>query len=220
VQGVVEQVAADFEPANGYRVAGAFDTVGATRARLEAGATADVAIVSAPVADALEATGVLIRGSVRPLGRVGMGLAIRDGATAPEIGSVEAFRDALLQARSVAYTDPAAGGTGGIYFAGLLQRLGLADAVAAKAVLARGGHDVAGRVARGEAELGVTIISEIAAVPGARLGAPLPAALQNYTRYCAARPATGRHRAAAEQLVQALMSAAPLWTAAGFERMD
>lgn len=217
VQGVVEQVAAAFERTTGGRVELVFNTVGATHARIEAGEVADLAIVSVPAAQALDGAGALVPGSIRALGRVGMGLAIRDGACAPQIESVDAFRSALLRARSVAFTDPAAGGTGGIYFSNLLQRLGLADAVGAKAVLARGGHDVAGRVARGEAEIGVTIISEIAAVPGAVLSAPLPAELQTYTTYCAARPVTSRNRAAAEHFVRDLTDASALWSAAGFE---
>jgi molybdate transport system substrate-binding protein len=221
VQGVVEAVAAGFQSATGRRVDLVFNTVGATRAKIEAGEAADLAIVSAPAAAALDTAGALVPGSVRMLGRVGMGLALRQGAAAPIVDSAEAFQSVLREARSVAYTDPAAGGTGGIYFATLLQRLGLTEVVGAKAVLARGGHDVAGRVARGEAEIGVTIISEIAAVPGASLGAPLPAALQTYTSYCAVLPATGTSRAAAGEFVDALRSptAAPLWTAAGFERL-
>jgi molybdate transport system substrate-binding protein len=217
VQGVVEQVATDFQNATGCRVTLTFNTVGATRAKIEAEEAADLAIVSAPVAAVLDAAGALVASSIRPLGRVGMGLAIRQGAAAPRIDSVEAFKIALRQAGSVAYTDPAAGGTGGIYFSKLLQQLGLAESVGVKAVLARGGHDVAGRVARGEAEIGVTIISEIAAVPGVALGAPLPAELQTYTTYCAALPATCVNREGAEQFVAALEGAGALWVAAGFE---
>jgi molybdate transport system substrate-binding protein len=221
VQGVVEPVAAGFAREAACRMDLVFNTVGATRAKIEAGEAADLVIVSRQAAQALQAAGALPGGS-RALGRVGMGLAVRAGAPAPDIASVDAFRNALLQARSVAYTNPAAGGTGGIYFAELLQRLGLADAIRTKAVLASGGHDVAARVARGEAAIGVTIISEIAAVPGAGLGAPLPAELQNYTTYVAALPATSRDRTLAERFIGRLThaSAAELWRAAGFEPAD
>lgn len=218
VQGVVEQVAASFSRETGCRVELVFKTAGAIRARMEAGDLADLVIVSSPVAQALQAGG-LLAGSGHVLGRVGMGLAVRAGAPVPDIATVEGFRHALMQAGSVAYTDPAAGGTGGIYFAKLLDRLGLAAAVAAKAVLATGGHDVAGRVARGEAEIGVTIVSEIAAVPGAALGAMLPSELQNYTAYVAALPARSGNPSVAERLVGRLKdpSAMNLWAAAGFE---
>lgn len=219
VQGVVEQVAAAFERTAGCRLIMSFNTVGATRDKLAAGEAADLGLVSAPVADGLLASGTLVAGSVRPLGRVGMGLTVPEGASAPRIDTVEAFCAALRQARSVAYTDPAAGGTGGIYFSKLLERLDLARVVAPKAVLAKGGHDVAGRVARREAAIGITIISEIAAVPGAVLGAPLPAELQNYTTYVAGVPATAQNRAAAERFVEALRGpdTVALWRAAGFE---
>ena len=219
VQGVVEPVAAAFGRETGRRMELAFNTVGATRARIAAGEAADLVIISSQAAETLQAA---LPHGAHVLGRVGMGLAVRDGAQAPDIASVDAFRQTLLAARSLAYTDPAAGGTGGIYFANLLQRLGLADAIRPKAVLATGGHDVARRVASGAAEIGVTIISEIAAVPGATLAAPLPAELQTYTTYVAAVPATSRDRALAERLIRTLTGASvsALWTAAGFEPPD
>jgi molybdate transport system substrate-binding protein len=217
VQGALTQLAERFGRDTGIRVDLLFNTAGATRAKLEAGEAAELAIISAPVVQALEAAGVLA--GATPLGRVGMGVTVHPAATAPDVSTVDAFRAALLKAASVAYVDPSAGGTGGIYVAGLLQRLGLADAVRPKAVLTGGGLDVARRVADGEAELGLTIVSEILAVPAARFAAPLPEELQNYITYVAAIPSRCRAPAPARRLLNALTDAdaRPVWSASGFE---
>jgi molybdate transport system substrate-binding protein len=106
-----------------------------------------------------------------------VGLAVRAGAPKPDIGSVEALRRALLQARSIAYSD----GPSGAYVAGLLSTLGIAAAVAAKLKLTSG--PVAELVARGEAELGMQQIIAILPVAGAELVGPLPAELQNVIIY-------------------------------------
>jgi molybdate transport system substrate-binding protein len=110
-----------------------------------------------------------------------VGLAVRTGAPQPDIGSVDALRRALMQARSIAYSD----GPSGAYVAGLLDKLGIADAVAAKVKLTSG--PVAELVARGEAELGMQQIVAILPVAGAQLVGPLPAELQNVIVYAAGR---------------------------------
>jgi molybdate transport system substrate-binding protein len=130
---------------------------------------------------------------------------VKQGAPRPEIGSVEDFKRALLQARSVAYIDPAAGGSSGIYLDQLLTRLGIADAVKPKAVLVPGGL-VAERVVNGEAEIGVHQISEILAVEGATLVGPLPPEIQNYTVYAAGVGATARQPEAARAFLELLRS--------------
>jgi molybdate transport system substrate-binding protein len=107
-------------------------------------------------------------------------VALRAGSTKPDIGSIEAFKHALLAARSIVYTDPAVGGASGIHFEKVLDRLGIAKEIKAKSILnARAATTPnAEIVARGEAELGIQLISEIVFVPGAELLGPLPAELQ------------------------------------------
>ena len=100
-------------------------------------------------------------GSVTDLGRTVTGVAVREGAPVPDISTPEAFKQALLKAKTVAYTDPKAGGSGGIMFAALLERLGIADAVNKKAVLGKRGAEVAASIAEGRAEIGTTFISEV-----------------------------------------------------------
>jgi molybdate transport system substrate-binding protein len=113
------------------------------------------------------------------------GLAIRDGTAAPDITTLEKFRAALLAARSVAYTDPKTGGAFGTYFAKELERLGILEAVKAKAVLRRGSHEIVKAVASGDAEVGVTFISTIVSTPGLRVAGPLPPPLLGMERFSA-----------------------------------
>ena len=114
-----------------------------------------------------------------------MGVAIKEGAAVPDIKTVDAFKRMLLAAKSVAYIDPKAGGSSGIYFDKLLDRLGIGDQVRPKAKLKQGGY-VAELVVSGEAEVAIHQISEIVPVKGAVLVGPLPADVQNYTSYSAA----------------------------------
>ena len=118
---------------------------------------------------------------------------VRSGAPKPDIGSVEAFKKALLEAKSVAYIDPASGGSSGIYIAGLLDKLGIADQIKPKAKLKKGGY-VADLIVSGEAELGIHQISEIVPVKEVTLVGPLPAEIQNYTIYAAGVGAGARDR--------------------------
>ena len=174
-----------FERATGHKVRMDFGTAGQIQARLREGARPDVVIVTSTVVAELEKAGTVAPGSAADLGRTGIGVAVREGAAAPDISSVDAFRRALLAARAVAYIDPAAGGTSGKHFAGVLARLGIENEIRAKAVLVPGGY-AAERVARGEADIVVHQISEILPVKGVRLVGPLPPELQLYTTYTAA----------------------------------
>ena len=121
----------------------------------------------------------------------------------PDISSVDAFKKALLAAKSVAYIDPAAGGSSGIYVSGLLDRLGIAGEVKPKAKLIHGGA-VAEHIAKGEAEVGIHQISEILPVKGITLVGPLPADIQNYTVYAVGVSANAKQTEAAKALIKAL----------------
>lgn len=180
---VVLALAPEFEQQmGGDTVTVATDTAGGVLRRAEAGEAFDVVVLTPAGLAELAAKGKVAAGTAMDLARVGIGAAVKAGAPRPDIGSVDAFRRALLEAPSVAYIDPATGGSSGIYIAQLLQRLGIADAVRAKTVLVPGGL-VAERVARGEAAIGLQQISELLAVPGVALVGPLPAEVQIYTVY-------------------------------------
>jgi len=191
----------------GHAVKAEFATAGAIQEKLKAGAKPDVVIVPAGVLAELEKSGAVAAGSGAALGEVRIGVAVREGAPLPDISSVEAFRRALLAAKSVAYLDPARGGTSGRHFAGVLAKLGIEDAVKAKAVLVPGGY-AAEKIVSGEAELCVHQISEILPVQGVRLVGPLPPELQLVTTYSAGIVAGSPNAEAARQWIEYLGSPA------------
>ena len=196
-----------FEQRSGHTAAIDNATVGVLVRRIEGGEAFDVAVLSPAAVDGLIAKGKIAAGTRKPLAKVGVGVVVKAGAPKPDIATVDAFKRALLAASSVAYIDPAAGGSSGIYIAKLLEELGVADAVNAKAKLIQGGA-VADHIAAGEAALGLHQISEILPVKGATLVGPLPAPLQHYTVYAAGISSVARDRAAAQALIDHLASPA------------
>ena len=144
--------------------------------------------------------GKIASGSAANLARTSVGVAVKDGAPKPDIGTVAAFKAALLAAGKVAYIDPAAGGSSGIYFDKLLDSMGIGAQVRAKAVLVQGGL-VAEKLVKGEADLAIHQISEILAVKGATLVGPLPSEIQNYTVYTGGLSATAGQPDAAKALL-------------------
>ena len=181
---VVLALVPDFEKQTGHKVTVENETVGALTKRIEGGEGFDLAVLTPGAVDNLTGKGKFAAGSRTNLARVGVGVVVKDGTPKPDISSVDAFKKSLLAAKSVAYIDPAAGGSSGIYVSGLLDKLGIGAEVKAKAKLIHGGA-VAEHIAKGEAELGIHQISEILPVKGVRLVGPLPPELQKYTVYVA-----------------------------------
>jgi molybdate transport system substrate-binding protein len=219
VEAMVAGLGREFERASGHTLELAFNTAGALRDRFKNGERADLIILSQSIIGELARLGLVVPDSVADLGRTVTGVIVREGASRPDIATPEAFKQALLDARSVAYTDPQAGGSGGIMFAGLLNKLGIAEEVNRKAVLGKRGAAVAQSVADGRAELGTTFISEVLPVKGVQVVGPLPGELHNTNTYTAAIPAGGANREAAAALLRALTDPATRarWNAAGLE---
>ncbi len=179
---IVLAITPEFEKQTGHKLIVDNDTAGALQRRILGGEAFDVAVVTPAVIGELADKGKIVAGTPVNLARTAVGVAVKDGAAQPDIKTVESFKAALLAAAKVAYIDPAAGGSSGIYFSKLLETMGIADAVRAKAVLVPGGL-VAQRLVTGEADLAIHQISEILAVKGATLVGPLPREIQNYTTY-------------------------------------
>jgi molybdate transport system substrate-binding protein len=179
---IVLAITPEFEKQTGHKLIVDNDTAGALQRRILGGEAFDVAVVTPAVIRELADNGKIVAGTPVNLARTAVGVAVKDGAAQPDIKTVESFKAALLAAAKVAYIDPAAGGSSGIYFSKLLETMGIADAVRAKAVLVPGGL-VAQRLVTGEADLAIHQISEILAVKGATLVGPLPREIQNYTTY-------------------------------------
>jgi molybdate transport system substrate-binding protein len=219
VRGLIAQIIEDYSAKTGQKFDFTIGTTGQLRSVITSGQHADLIIVSVPLMAELEQTGKLMPGSRAELGRVGIGVAIREGAGVPDVATPEAFKQALVAAKSVAYTDPAEGGTSGIYFNALTERLGIADAIKQKAVLTKGGREAAIEVAEGRAEMAIIFVSEAIAVKGVKVAGLLPPTLQDYSAYSAAIPASSTDAAAARAFIAALTSAAMAerWRSNGFE---
>ena len=182
---VVQAVALDFERSTSHKVHISNDTAGNLVRRIEQGEAFDVVILTPSGLQALAEKQLLRPETITSLGHVGVGVAVKKGLAHPPLVTEEDFIRLLHTAQRVAYIDPASGGSSGIYLDGLFRRLGLQDMLAGKAVLVKGGL-VAEKLVTGEADLAIHQISEILAVGGAELVGPLPAKLQNYTRYAGA----------------------------------
>jgi molybdate transport system substrate-binding protein len=219
VRGLIAQIIDDYSHQTGQKFDFTIGTTGQLRTLIASGQPADLIIVSTTLMGELEKTGKLTPGSRADLGRVGIGVAVRDGATMPDISTPDALKRTLVEARSVAYTNPAEGGTSGIFFAGLTERLGIGDTIRSKAILTRGGREAAIEVAEGRAEMAIVFVSEAAAVKGVKLAGALPEPLQDYSAYAAAIPASSTDAAAARAFIAALASPAMAqrWRANGFE---
>jgi len=220
VRDVLEAVGAQFKSATGLSASFEFSTAGQVRSKVEADEAVDIAIASSGIVSELVKAGKAAEST--NLGRIGLAVAIREGAPPIDISTPEALIRTLLAARAVTYTNPSAGGTAGLYFAGLLQKLGIADDVNKRAVLSSGGRDAAEKVANGDAELGITFPSEINSVKGATVGGMFPAALQNYVIYAAMIPATAKNAEIARAYLGMLAAASAKahWEHAGFEQLS
>ena len=200
---VLTDMLADFEKETGHKVTVQNDTAGALSQRLRTGEAFDIVILPTTNLDALAAEGRVSDDSITPFGKVGVGVVVALSAPQPNIGSVEGLRRTLLDARSVAYIDPASGGTSGIYVAKLFQHLGIASQMQPKSVLVRGGLS-ADRVANGEAEIALQQASELRLVPSVKFAGMLPAAVQNWTVCAGALSPAARSKDAALTLMAAL----------------
>jgi molybdate transport system substrate-binding protein len=179
-RGFVEPLAATLP---GHAVKLDFQTMGKLQQSLAAGQSADLLIVTSEVLERLEKDGKVPAGKGVPLARVGIGVAVREGATLPDISTPEAMRRTLLAAKSVVYINPKTG-TSGKYVEDMFSKLGVLENMKSKATLVDSGYAVE-PVGRGEVELGIHQISEILPVKGVRLVGPLPAEFQRYTVYVA-----------------------------------
>jgi molybdate transport system substrate-binding protein len=219
MKAVVLELVPQFEKETGHKAEVDNDTAGGLAKRIEGGEAFDLAVITPGVIGDLAKTGKVVGDSRANVARVGVGVVVKEGAPVPDIGNVDAFKRALIAAKSVAYIDPASGGSSGIYLTGLFDKLGIAADIKPKAKLKQGGY-VAELIANGEAELGLHQISEILPVKGVKLVGPLPAEIQNYTTYAAAVGTEAKQPDAARALIKLLTgsSAESVLKARGMER--
>ena len=214
----LDELAQQFERATGDKLTIGYSLIADIRKRILEGESADVIILSRPVMDELQKQDKFAAGSIVNVAGTAVSVAARAGAPKPDITSVDAFKSLLLAAKSIVYADPAKGGASGVYFARVLDRLGIAEQMKAKTILVPGAQ-AADVVAKGEAELGVGQASEIVPVTGAQLVGPLPGEYASMTVFTAGIGAGSKAPDAAKALIQFLTgpSAAPVFKSKGFE---
>src|SRR5262252_8411615 len=212
----LEQLAPAFEKATEHKLVFTFGAAIPLKAEIEKGATFDLAVLTTAGVDDLIKQGKLVGATRTALANSGAGVAVRKSAAKPDISTVDAFKSALLNAKSVAYVEQ--GGTG-IYLKALLQRLGIADALKDKVRLLPPENPAAHAIANGEAEIGMTQISEILPYDGAELVGPFPKEIQLTTSFAAAVGVNARQAEAANALIKFLTtpSAAPVFRAKGLD---
>ena len=133
--------------------------------------------------DGLVKDNKVMAGSRISLARASIGVSVKAGSASPDLSTEEAFKKAMMAAKSISYVNPEAGGTSGTYMDGLFKKMGIGDSMHAKVVWGYQGSQVAQAVADGKAEIGITFISEMAPNKGVKIAGPLPASIQNATAW-------------------------------------
>jgi molybdate transport system substrate-binding protein len=214
----LDELAPMFEKATGNKLDIGYGLIADWKMRILAGESGDVIILSRPAMEELQKQDKFVAGGLVNIAGTPVAVAARAGAPKPDITSVDAFKHALLDARAIAYADPAKGGASGVYFAHVLERLGIAEQLKGKTILVPGAQ-APEVVARGEAELGVAQASEIVAVAGAQLVGPLPGELASMTVFTAAIGVGSKTPEVAKELIEFLTGAeaASRFKVKGFE---
>jgi len=185
-EGPVSALVPEFIRASGHEVDVEFSTVGALKDRFIGGEKADAIALSTVVLEALEKEGRFVPSSRIEFGRAACGVAVRDGLLMPNISTTEGFKRMLKFAGSIAATDPAQGGSSGIYLMKLFERLGIADEMKEKMVLGKAGRDVGHLVLTGQAEIGITFTSEFIPIEGLKVVGNFPKEYEFVNAYGAA----------------------------------
>lgn len=204
-KGVMEDVVPRFEHATGHTLVITFATTGGAVKRVQEGEAADLVLIPRQGIDGLVKDGKASADGVTNIATSGISVAVRKGAPKPDISSPEAFKRALIAAKSITYSNPAAGGASGIHFSKVLERLGIAEEMKSKTVfLSAALGSVADLVANGEAEIAVQQLQELLPVAGVEVVGPLPGDLQSHIVFAAAVMPAAKEAGAAKALVDFL----------------
>jgi molybdate transport system substrate-binding protein len=205
VKEALHELAPAFERETGHKLVIAFGLATALKRQIEAGEAFDLAILPAAVIDDLAKQGKVDAGARTAIARSGVGIGIKKGAPRPDIRTPEALKRTLLSAKSITWAKE---GQSGIYFASLLERIGIAEQMKPKVVPASSGVEVGKLVAGGQVQLGVILVNELMVAPGVEVLGPLPAELQNYTVFHAGVGVGSKDSSAAKALIKFLTTPA------------
>jgi molybdate transport system substrate-binding protein len=205
---VVTKLAAQYQTKTGNTVKFTYGTAGAIAKRVASGASGDIIITTLPALHGLAKSGKAISNSIRTLGSMGVGVAVRKGAPLPDISTVAAFKATLIAAQSITFADPAKGGQSGIHIAQVLQQLGIAQTLKPKLQLRPGAPEGLKEVASGKIQIGMGQISEILANKDVVLVGPLPPQIQGEVTFAAALGVTAANDNAAKQFIEFLITPA------------
>jgi molybdate transport system substrate-binding protein len=208
VQSVVRTLVSAYELRSGNTIKLESGTAGAVAQRVAEGAAGDVVIATAAGLAGLATAGKVEGTSIRDLGSLGVGMAVRAGAPKPDIHDVESFRNSLLAAQSTAYGDPVRGGQSGIHIAKVLAGLGIDKQLGSRLQIRDTGRDGFMDVAKGDIEIGLGPISEILANKDVALVGPFPAEIQSGVTFSAAVLSAAKNRHQAEEFVRHLTAPA------------
>ena len=200
-----EQLITGFEKATGHKVKATFGSGGRTKQQVIKGEPFDVPIVQLPLEPVI-ASGHVIAASETLLATVAVGVAVRSGAPKPDISSADAVKRLLLGSKTIAYPNAATGAAAGASFNETLQKLGIADVMKSKIIIAQGGRGAMELLAKGEVDFGLTFISEIITEPGVEVVGPLPRDISTPTALVGFLSVHAKDREAANALLRYLSS--------------
>jgi molybdate transport system substrate-binding protein len=206
VRSAAELLFAQFDKASGHKLAVTWGTAPMLVKRIESGDTPDVVVLSRAGIEALQKQGKIAAGSDVTLASSGVGIAVKAGAPKPDISTAEALKKTLLAAKSIAYSEPSAGGASGVYFAKLLERMGIAEQMKPKTKYPPPGGFSANLLMTGDAELAVQQKPELLHVAGVEIVGLLPGDLNVITEFAAAIMTGGKNADAAAALIKMLQS--------------
>jgi molybdate transport system substrate-binding protein len=206
VRSAAEALFQRFEQQNGHKLAVTWGTAPMLGKRIEGGESADVLILSRAGIDALVKQGKIAPGSDVTLAGSGVAIAVKAGAPKPEISTPEALKRTLLAAKSIAYSEPSAGGASGVYFAKLLERMGIAEQMRPKTKYPPAGGFSAELLLTDEAELAVQQKPELLHVAGAEIVGFLPGDLNMVTQFAAGIMPDSKNADVAKALIVMLRS--------------
>jgi molybdate transport system substrate-binding protein len=204
VQAALEELTPKFEKASGHKLNITWATAAILVKRVQAGETADLMVLTRQSLDALTKEGKASADTDATFASSGMAMVVKKGALKPDISTPEAFKQTLLKAKTIAYSNPAHGGASGVYLAKLLERMGIADQMKDKTKFPPPSGNAANLVVSGEAELAIQQEPEVMAVAGVELVGPLPGDLNNITVYAAGVSSGTTQADAAKALIKFL----------------